>query len=61
MMPSALLYAKRAECYLKLKKPNAAIRDCDAALGLNPDSAKAFKARGVAHRCALCGCANRAR
>ena len=50
-MPSALLYAKRAECYIKLKKPNAAIRDCDAALLLNPDSAKAFKCRGVAHRC----------
>lgn len=50
LSPSALLYAKRADCYLKLKKPNAAIRDCDAALALNPDSAKAFKARGIAHR-----------
>ena len=32
LMPSALTYAKRAECYLKLKKPNAAVRDCDKAL-----------------------------
>jgi tetratricopeptide (TPR) repeat protein len=48
--PSALLYAKRAECFLKLKRPNAAIKDADAALAFNPDSAKALKARGTAHR-----------
>lgn len=40
-MPSPLLYAKRAEMYLKLRKPNAAKRDCDRALEANPDSAKA--------------------
>ena len=50
MTPSALLLAKRAECYLKLKQPNAAIRDADKALELNVDSAAAFKARGKAHR-----------
>lgn len=35
---------------MKLKKPNAAIRDCDRALKLNPDSASAFKFRGRANR-----------
>jgi suppressor of tumorigenicity protein 13 len=49
-MPSALTFSKRAECYLRLKKPNAAIRDADAALKLNADSAKAFIVRGKAHR-----------
>ena len=48
--PSALTYAKRAECFIKLRKPNAAIRDCDAALKINPDSAKALKIRGAAQR-----------
>ena len=43
-------FAKRAECYLKLKKPMAAIRDCDAALAINPDSAKGAKVRGMARR-----------
>jgi len=49
-MPSALTYAKRAEAFVKLKKNKAAIRDCDAALALNPDSAKAYKTRGIAFR-----------
>ena len=51
-MPSALTYARRAECFLKMKpkKPNAAIRDCDAALKLNPDSGKSLRLRGTAHR-----------
>ena len=49
-MPSALLYAKRAEMYLKLRKPNAAKRDCDRALEANPDSAKALRIRGSAYR-----------
>lgn len=40
LMPSPLLYAKRAEAYLKLRRPNAAKRDCDRALDANPDSAK---------------------
>lgn len=48
--PSALTYAKRAECFIKLRKPLSAIRDGTAALKLNPDSAKALKVRGAAHR-----------
>ncbi|PIN27042.1 Hsp70-interacting protein [Handroanthus impetiginosus] len=45
---SAILYANRASVFIKLKKPNAAIRDADAALKINPDSAKGYKARGMA-------------
>lgn len=48
--PTALFYAKRGQAFLKLNKPNAAIRDCDRALNLNPDSASACKFRGRAHR-----------
>ncbi|KAF4527517.1 hypothetical protein B566_EDAN015617 [Ephemera danica] len=47
---SALLYAKRGQCYIKLNKPNACIRDCTRALEMNPDSAAAYKFRGRAHR-----------
>ena len=50
---SAAVYAKRGTCYLKLKRPNACIRDCDRAVKLNPDSAAAHKFRGRAHRYAL--------
>ncbi|KAK9996656.1 hypothetical protein SO802_021342 [Lithocarpus litseifolius] len=45
---SAILYATRASVFVKLKKPNAAIRDADAALQINPDSAKGYKIRGMA-------------
>ncbi|KAH6809385.1 tetraticopeptide domain-containing thioredoxin [Perilla frutescens var. frutescens] len=45
---SAILYANRASIFIKLKKPNSAIRDADAALQINPDSAKGYKARGMA-------------
>ncbi|XP_047956722.1 TPR repeat-containing thioredoxin TDX [Salvia hispanica] len=45
---SAILYGNRASIFIKLKKPNAAIRDADAALQINPDSAKGYKARGLA-------------
>ncbi|CAI0413634.1 unnamed protein product [Linum tenue] len=38
-----------ATVYIKMKKPNAAIRDANAALEINPDSAKGYKARGMAH------------
>ncbi|KAM7258166.1 hypothetical protein ACFE04_013907 [Oxalis oulophora] len=34
--------------FIKMKKPNAAIRDADAALQINPDSAKGYKSRGMA-------------
>ena len=49
-MPGALVYAKRAEAFVRLRKCVAAIRDCDAALAINPDSAKALKTRGAANR-----------
>lgn len=48
--PTAMMFAKRADMLLKSKRPAAAIKDCDAALELNPDSAKALRVRGVAHR-----------
>lgn len=47
---SALLYAKRGQCYLQTNKPNACIRDCTRALTINPDCAPAYKFRGRAHR-----------
>lgn len=46
----ALFFAKRGQCFLKSNKPNACIRDCNAALEKNPDSAAAYKFRGRAHR-----------
>jgi len=49
-LPSALVFARRGDAFLRLKRPNAAILDADAALALNPDSAKAFVVRGKAHR-----------
>ncbi|CAN7106674.1 unnamed protein product, partial [Brassica rapa subsp. narinosa] len=45
---SAILYATRATVFLAVKKPNAAVRDADMALQFNPDSAKGYKARGMA-------------
>jgi suppressor of tumorigenicity protein 13 len=47
---SAMPFAKRAVCSLKLSKPNACIRDCDRAIEINPDNAAAHKFRGRAHR-----------
>mmetsp|Transcript_25079 Transcript_25079/g.58218 ORF Transcript_25079/g.58218 Transcript_25079/m.58218 type:complete len:411 (+) Transcript_25079:130-1362(+) len=47
---TAMMFAKRAELLLKMKKPCACIADCDAALKINPDSAKAYRTRGKAHR-----------
>ena len=47
---AALLYAKRGQVYLDVKKPNACIRDCNRALELNPDSAAAHKFRGRAYQ-----------
>ncbi|KAM4535433.1 hsc70-interacting protein [Fundulus diaphanus] len=46
----AILYAKRASVYIKMQKPNAAIRDCNRAISINPDSALPYKWRGKAHR-----------
>lgn len=48
--PSALLYANRALALLKLHRPRAAERDCSLALTINPDSAKALRARGKARK-----------
>lgn len=47
---SAVLFSKRAYVLLKLEKPNAAMRDANKALELNPDQALAYKIRGRAHR-----------
>eukprot|EP00274_Cyanoptyche_gloeocystis_P004648 CAMPEP_0196656596 /NCGR_PEP_ID=MMETSP1086-20130531/18683_1 /TAXON_ID=77921 /ORGANISM="Cyanoptyche gloeocystis , Strain SAG4.97" /LENGTH=419 /DNA_ID=CAMNT_0041989419 /DNA_START=71 /DNA_END=1330 /DNA_ORIENTATION=+ len=46
---SSILYANRATCFLQMKKPRSAIRDCDEGLRLNPDSGKAYKVRGKAY------------
>ena len=46
---SALLYAKRGQCYLKINKLNRCVRDCSFALKINPDSAPAYKFRGRAN------------
>lgn len=46
---AALLYAKRGQIFLLMKKPNACIRDCDRAIELNPDNAAAHKFRGRAY------------
>ncbi|KAK9925727.1 hypothetical protein M0R45_022995 [Rubus argutus] len=45
---SAILKASRASIFVKLNKPNAAIRDANAAIEINPDSAKGYKIRGTA-------------
>ena len=42
-------YAHTHSVFIKLKKPNAAIRDCDEAIRINPDSAQGYKWRGRAH------------
>ncbi|KAM7338788.1 hypothetical protein ACRRTK_002272 [Alexandromys fortis] len=39
----------RASVFVKLQKPNAAIRDCDRAIEINPDSAQPYKWQGKAH------------
>ena len=39
----AVLYAKRASVFIRLQKPNAAIRDCDRSIEINPDSAQPHK------------------
>lgn len=47
---AAIMYAKRASVYVKMHKPNAAIRDCNKAISINPDSAQPYKWRGIAHK-----------
>lgn len=46
---TALMYSRRADMLLRAGRPKAAIRDCTTALGINPDSGKAFKTRARAH------------
>ncbi|CAL8266883.1 unnamed protein product [Gadus morhua 'NCC'] len=46
----AILYAKRASVFIQMKKPNAAKRDCDRAITINPDSAQPYKWRGKANK-----------
>uniref|UniRef100_A0A0X3PSS8 Hsc70-interacting protein n=1 Tax=Schistocephalus solidus TaxID=70667 RepID=A0A0X3PSS8_SCHSO len=46
----SMCFAKRAACYVKLQRPMAAIRDCDKAIELNPDSALPYKWRGLANK-----------
>merc|ERR1712151_698191 len=48
--PSALLHANRADVLSKLKRAKHSIRDCDEALKINPDSAKALRIRGIAKK-----------
>ncbi|KAM6375894.1 uncharacterized protein FN964_001810 [Alca torda] len=42
------LYVNRASVFMQLQKPNAAIRDCDKAIKINPNSAQPYKWRGKA-------------
>lgn len=46
----AAMYAKRGQCCLKMRQPNACVRDCDRALLINSNYAAAYKYRGRAHR-----------
>ena len=46
---SVMLYLPFSSQYVKLQKPNAAIRDCDESIRMNPDSAQGYKWRGKAH------------
>eukprot|EP00292_Cryptomonas_paramecium_P034464 CAMPEP_0113710516 /NCGR_PEP_ID=MMETSP0038_2-20120614/30201_1 /TAXON_ID=2898 /ORGANISM="Cryptomonas paramecium" /LENGTH=311 /DNA_ID=CAMNT_0000636583 /DNA_START=11 /DNA_END=944 /DNA_ORIENTATION=+ /assembly_acc=CAM_ASM_000170 len=49
LTPTAANYANRGMCFIKMKKPLAAIRDANKALELNPDSGKAYRVRGLAN------------
>ena len=49
---SAVMFAKRGMCYLKIspQATNACVKDCTRAIQLNPDNAAAYKWRGRAQR-----------
>lgn len=47
---SSLMYARRANLYLRLNKPKKAIHDCTKAIEHNSDSAQGYKWRGKAYR-----------
>uniref|UniRef100_A0ACB8FTN9 Uncharacterized protein n=1 Tax=Sphaerodactylus townsendi TaxID=933632 RepID=A0ACB8FTN9_9SAUR len=46
---SSVMYVNRASVFVKLKRPTAAIRDCDKASEINSKSALPYKWRGKAH------------
>ncbi|GMR42491.1 hypothetical protein PMAYCL1PPCAC_12686, partial [Pristionchus mayeri] len=46
----SMIFAKRAQCLLQMKKPAAAVRDASRAIELNADSANGYKWRGKGHR-----------
>ncbi|KAJ7314041.1 hypothetical protein JRQ81_005942 [Phrynocephalus forsythii] len=46
---SSHLYTNRASIFVRMQKPNAAIRDCNKASELNPEDGQAYKWRGKAH------------
>ncbi|XP_077160138.1 putative protein FAM10A4 [Paroedura picta] len=46
---SSVIYVNRASIFVKLKKPSAAIRDCNKASEINSKSALPYKWRGKAH------------
>ncbi|XP_067406422.1 putative protein FAM10A4, partial [Emydura macquarii macquarii] len=43
-------YTNRANVFVQLQKPNAAISDCDRAIELNPSSVQPYKLRGQARQ-----------
>ncbi|XP_050746860.1 LOW QUALITY PROTEIN: putative protein FAM10A4 [Gymnogyps californianus] len=45
---SLTLYVNQASVFVPLQKPNAAIRDCDKAIKIDPNSAQPYKWRGKA-------------
>ena len=49
LWPPLLLNSFLGSIYVRLQKPNAAIRDCTESVKLNPDSAQGYKWRGKAH------------
>jgi len=49
--PSSLIsLSPSLSVFIKMKKPNAAIKDCNEAVELNPDSAQGYKWRGRANQ-----------
>ena len=49
-MLCSIFSAYCGSAFIKLKKPKAAIRDCDEGVSINPDSAAVYKWRGRAHQ-----------
>eukprot|EP00951_Prasinocladus_malaysianus_P017204 scaffold135442_cov42-Prasinocladus_malaysianus.AAC.1 len=48
--PTPLLHARRAEALLNFDQPLESLRDCDAALQLDPECPQALKLRATVHR-----------